>query len=154
MASPRPEAKRAVVLLTDGRQDAEPQAALDAATALWRAGIDLLAVGLGVDADLPFLEQLVVDKGKVRRAADESTLVEVCRQLARELPCDRAMWWGATGNTIDLASGETIEIAAYANLLGAEGWELVSVVPNTYSGTWRAPFPGFTLWFKRPRRSG
>ncbi|MEO8084159.1 MAG: hypothetical protein ABI780_10075 [Ardenticatenales bacterium] len=59
-----------------------------------------------------------------------------------------------TGNTIDLASGETIAIEAYANLLGGEGWELVSVVPKTYSGTWRAPLPGFTLWFKRPRRSG
>ena len=94
LASPRPDAKQAVVLLTDGRQDAEPQAAVDAAAALRRAGIDVLAVGLGGDADAAFLAQLVDDPRKVRHAGDATALAEVYRQIARELPCDRAVWWG------------------------------------------------------------
>ncbi|MBK6770041.1 MAG: VWA domain-containing protein [Ardenticatenales bacterium] len=94
LASPRPDAKQAVVLLTDGRQDAEPQAAVDAAGALRRAGIDVLAVGLGGDADAAFLAQLVDDPRKVRHAGDATALAEVYRQIARELPCDRAVWWG------------------------------------------------------------
>jgi len=104
LVDPRPEARPAMVILTDGRQDADPKAAIDAAAAVRRAGIELVAVGLGGDADVHFLEKLVGDPRKVRRAADPAALADVYRQLARELPCDDGLWWGGRANTVHSAS--------------------------------------------------
>jgi len=95
LANPRPLAQRAVILLTDGRQDSDPQAAISAADAMKMTGIDLFAVGLGGDADMPFLRQLVDSNEKVRFASNGPVLIEIYATLARELPCDKRVWWGS-----------------------------------------------------------
>lgn len=94
LSSPRSGALGAVVLLTDGRQDAEPQTALDAAFATRQAGMDLFTVGLGGDADLSFLRQLVDDPRKVRLAEDPVSLPSIYRAIAQELPCSNTIYWG------------------------------------------------------------
>lgn len=93
LAAGRPEATAALILLTDGRQDQEPEAALRAAAGARGAGVSLQAVGFGADADLPFLALLTADPNLVHRADDEAALVALYRRLAVALPCQGERGW-------------------------------------------------------------
>lgn len=91
-AGGRPEAAALVVLLTDGRQDEQPDLALEAAARLRAASVRLEAVGYGADADLDFLIALTTDQDRVHRAADEASLVAIYRMLAAT-DCAREPGW-------------------------------------------------------------
>lgn len=91
-AGGRPEAAALVVLLTDGRQDEQPDLALEAAARLRAASVRLEAVGYGADADLDFLMVLTTDQDRVHRAADEASLVAIYRMLAAT-DCAREPGW-------------------------------------------------------------
>lgn len=94
LAAGRPApAVPAIVLLTDGRQDQDPDAAVRAAASARAGGIQLLAVGFGADADILFLAQLSADPTNVHRADDQAALVDLYRRLATELPCADAHGW-------------------------------------------------------------
>lgn len=58
LAAGRPGVRRALILISDGRQSAEPATALAEAAALRSAGVRILSVGLGEDADAAFLRDL------------------------------------------------------------------------------------------------
>ncbi len=93
LAQARPAASSALILLTDGRQDQDPDAALRAAAAARAAGIQLHAVGFGQDADIPFLARLAPDPGALHRADDAAALLALYRQLAEALPCQGSRGW-------------------------------------------------------------
>jgi len=92
--TPRLGATEAVVLLTDGRQDAS----LDDLVALARSardgGVQIHAVGLGADADLELLRRLTGDPQLVHVAGDETTLEAIYRTIAAVIPCPPERYWG------------------------------------------------------------
>lgn len=89
----RPDAASLVILLTDGRQDEHPEAAMDEADFLRNSGVRLESVGYGGDADLAFLTVLTGDPRRVHRADDETALVALYRQLAAASDCPQSPGW-------------------------------------------------------------
>lgn len=89
----RVEAQRVVVLLTDGRQDADPAAAMAAADAARAAGLRIFTIGLGADVDLPFLTELAGATGHAYAAPSESDLAAIYAAVAEQVRrCERGGW--------------------------------------------------------------
>lgn len=79
-----------IVLLTDGRQDADPAAAQAAATAARAAGTRIFTIGLGGDVDLPFLQELAGDPGRAYAAPTEADLAAIYAAVAEQVRrCER-----------------------------------------------------------------
>lgn len=83
----RPDARTAVVLLTDGRQTGDTAPVVTAAAAVRDAGAALHIVGLGADVDAPFLRGLVAAAEDYHAAADAAGLVALYRGLSGDLVC-------------------------------------------------------------------
>lgn len=93
-ARSRPASAPVVVLLTDGIQNDAPETAIAAAEASRGAGIRVYAIGLGGDVDAGFLGVLAGDRSQVFLAPGPTDLAGIYAQVAGELPCPRAAFWG------------------------------------------------------------
>ncbi len=90
----RADADPVIVLLTDGRQDAEPERAQAIAADARRDGVAVYAIGLGGDVDGPFLEQIAGREDRYVSAPGPEELAEIYAQLARTIPCPTNRYWG------------------------------------------------------------
>lgn len=83
----RPTAKPVIVVLSDGRQVAEPERAAAAADAARAAvGAEMFAIGLGQDVDLGQLQAVAGDPARVFVAQSGAELAEVYRTIAARIP--------------------------------------------------------------------
>jgi|GEM_PF-3268962 len=97
LASPdrRPDARGAVVLLTDGRSSPDaPEAAVAAADALRAAGAAVFAVGLGAEVDRPALDGIAGGRGEARVVGDAATLGVAFGGIGARLGCRATGSWG------------------------------------------------------------
>jgi Mg-chelatase subunit ChlD len=84
----RREARKVLVLLTDGRPDAGTDAAAIAAAAAAHArGVTLFTIGLGPDVDEELLVTLAGDRSRYERAPTAAQLAGIYRRIAAVLPC-------------------------------------------------------------------
>lgn len=81
----RPMAGRAIVLLSDGGQTEAIEAARSAARTAASRGIQVFAVGLGQDADGPWLAEIAGDPSRYFAAPDAAGLGDVYRTIAASL---------------------------------------------------------------------
>lgn len=93
LAGPRgqPDARKAVVLLTDGKPDggADPRSrSLAEAQALRQAGVAVFAIGLGADVDRALLRELAGESSRYFEAPSAAELAGIYRQIARRLLAD------------------------------------------------------------------
>lgn len=93
LAGPRaqPDARKAVVLLTDGKPDGgqDPRGrTLAQADALRRSGVLVFAIGLGADVDRALLRQVAGDASRYFEAPSAAELAAIYRLIARRLLAD------------------------------------------------------------------
>lgn len=90
----RPGSNRVIVLLTDGRVDIDPQLVVQAADSAKAAGLTVLAIGLGSDADVDFglLERIASHPEDVFRAPSTSELRLIYSQIAYTIRCPNLDW--------------------------------------------------------------
>jgi Mg-chelatase subunit ChlD len=79
--------QRVLVLLTDGRQSAEPGRVLPSADLARRMGITLYAIGLGADADEAMLRAVAGHPSRHFRAAGPQDLLNIYTQIAGVVQC-------------------------------------------------------------------
>ena len=89
----RPDSTSAIVLLTDGRQDQEPDTALARAEEARQAGYAIFAIGLGQDVDADFLTALTGRADRRFLASSPSDLDAIYTQIAFEVPCPAERFW-------------------------------------------------------------
>lgn len=89
----RPGNSPAIVLLTDGRQDGEPELALAAAALARGQGMAVFTIGLGGDVDLPFLAALAGSPTRAFQAPGPQDLAGIYRQVAFQVPCPAEVYW-------------------------------------------------------------
>jgi uncharacterized protein YegL len=96
LRSPRrdPDHQPVIVLLTDGRQDVDPESAQAVAATVRAAGITLFAIGLGGDVDGAYLTRLAGASARYYFAPTPDDLVAIYRQVARAIPCPAGVYWG------------------------------------------------------------
>jgi Mg-chelatase subunit ChlD len=92
MTGPRHRAQnnRAVILVTDGRQELTGggrPAVLAAADRIKAAGITLWTIGLGVDADQDLLREAATSPDYYKYAPDAEDLRLIYEEIARVVPC-------------------------------------------------------------------
>ncbi len=96
LSGPRaqPEGNHVIVLLTDGRVDIDPQQVVAAADIAKGAGISVVAIGLGSDADVDFdlLGRIASGPDKVFRAPSTSELRLIYSQIAYTIRCPNLDW--------------------------------------------------------------
>lgn len=90
LSSSRPDARRALVLLTDGLPTAEGDAdaeelAISAAESLSNSGADVYAIGLGNGVNQLFIEQLASQPAFAYQAPQRSDLQEIYNQITEAL---------------------------------------------------------------------
>ncbi|MCE7938750.1 MAG: VWA domain-containing protein, partial [Chloroflexi bacterium CFX6] len=83
-----------IVLLTDGEQVESPEAAGRAARAVRQARVRMYAVGLGAQVDPTALAALTGEPAQVYIAPSPAELAAIYAQVAGEIPCPRAAFWG------------------------------------------------------------
>lgn len=82
-----------VVLLTDGRQSGDAQAALEAARLVRDAGIALYAIGLGEDVDAGILTAIAGTSSRYRFAPESADLRAIYAGVAKDIRCpDEQLW--------------------------------------------------------------
>lgn len=83
------DSNRAVVLVTDGRQDeiVGAQAVRDAAAAVKAAGIEVYAVGLGANVDAVLLGEVASSPATLSLAPNAEDLEAIYRRIAIVIPC-------------------------------------------------------------------
>ncbi len=89
----RPANSAAIVLLTDGRQDGEPDLALAAAAQARGLGAAIFTIGLGGDVDLAFLGALAGSPARAFQAPSPQDLAGIYRQVAYQVPCPAEVYW-------------------------------------------------------------
>lgn len=83
----RPGSQRVIILLSDGRPEAESRLLTQQiADSARRDGVTIFAIGLGEDTDGPFLEG-VASARSYFYAPSPADLEEIYRRLVREIPC-------------------------------------------------------------------
>ena len=87
LGAARPDARTAVVLLTDGRQNGELAPVVAAAERVRASGAQLHVVGLGADVDAPFLRTLVAAAEAYHAAAGAAELIALYESLSEGLVC-------------------------------------------------------------------
>ncbi|MEO8083618.1 MAG: VWA domain-containing protein [Ardenticatenales bacterium] len=87
LAAARPDARTAIVLLTDGRQNGQEPPVVTAAARILASGAALHVVGFGADVDEPFLRSLVAAPGDYHAAADATALLALFEGLSADLVC-------------------------------------------------------------------
>ncbi len=90
----RPASQPVIVLLTDGEQVESPEAAGRAARAVRQARVRMYAVGLGAQVDPTALAALTGEPAQVYIAPSPAELAAIYAQVAGEIPCPRAAFWG------------------------------------------------------------
>jgi Mg-chelatase subunit ChlD/sugar lactone lactonase YvrE len=90
----RAENSPVVVLLTDGRQDEEPDRAIQVAALVRGSGIAIFAIGLGGDVDRDFLIRLAGGAGRTYLAPGPQDLARIYEQVAGQVPCPAEVYWG------------------------------------------------------------
>ncbi len=88
----RPSHLPVLVLLTDGRQTGGPSAALAAADAARTAGIWIITIGLGPDADTETLRAMAGADGLFFLAPTPADLERVFADLTQEISCPGRFW--------------------------------------------------------------
>jgi Mg-chelatase subunit ChlD len=84
----RREARKVLVLLTDGRPDEGTRGGVIAAAGAARAaGVTLFAIGLGADVDEALLRLLAGDPSRYYRAPGAGDLALIYRRIAAGIPC-------------------------------------------------------------------
>lgn len=82
-----------VVLLTDGRQSGDAQAALDVARLVRDAGIALYAIGLGEEVDAGILTAIAGTPSRYRFAPESADLRAIYADVAKDIRCpDEQLW--------------------------------------------------------------
>lgn len=84
----------AIVLLTDGLQNGEPDPAFAIARAARAAGTLIYTIGLGDDVDAAFLETVSGHRLRSFLAARPTDLAAIYAQIAGEIPCPAEAFWG------------------------------------------------------------
>lgn len=85
---------RAVVLLTDGLQEADSAKALRESQALQETGSQLLLIGLGADVDRGLLQRLAQPNGQSYFAPGPDKLAEIYREIGQMIACRPEDYWG------------------------------------------------------------
>lgn len=94
MSNRRPNARGAIVLLTDGRQANAPDEPQRIAADLRGQGISTYAIGLGQDVDAAYLAALAGDPLRYFAAATDAQLELIYRAIASHIPCPATDFWG------------------------------------------------------------
>jgi VWFA-related protein len=90
-AAAEPEGNRAVLLLSDGKEDPGPQGDKGSMTAnedtaireANRANVPVFTIGLGTEIDEPYLRRLAIETGgRYQKAPDSASLVELFQNVA------------------------------------------------------------------------
>jgi len=89
----RPGNTPVIVLLTDGRQDGEPELALAQAARARGQGIAVFTIGLGADVDRAFLASLAGSAARAFLAPSTADLEGIYRQVAFQVPCPAEVYW-------------------------------------------------------------
>jgi uncharacterized protein (DUF58 family) len=85
----RPDASRAVILLTDGQNNQGPAAVVVAANGVKGTGALLFTVGLGDNIDRALLRQAASSPEQYFEAPDAAALKRIYEEIAATLPCAR-----------------------------------------------------------------
>jgi Mg-chelatase subunit ChlD len=94
-AGHRPDRRALIVLLTDGRSNPRPASeAVARAAAAKAAGVAVFTIGLGSDLDAAALEAIASSPKSFYRTSDAASLEAIYRDIARDLPCPAAQFWG------------------------------------------------------------
>lgn len=94
LAEPRPDAERAMIVLSDGLANPVPsEAVVQAADAARARAIQLFAVGFGQQLDEPLLRRVAGDAGRYYPAASAGALAHVFDQLTVRVPCSPTAYW-------------------------------------------------------------
>lgn len=83
----RPEAKLAILLLTDGRQEDEAERSIVVADEARQRGVEIHVVGLGADIDVAYLVRVAGDTSNFHPAASSAELLRIYALLAQRIPC-------------------------------------------------------------------
>ena len=89
-----PEFTPVLVLLTDGIQEAEPDAPGLAADRIRAADVVLHVVGLGADVDAEFLRDLAGTADGLHLSPGPAELEAIYTEIARSIPCPVEAFWG------------------------------------------------------------
>lgn len=94
-AGHRPDRRALIVLLTDGRSNPRPASeAVARAAAAKATGAVIYTIGLGSDIDADALAAIASSPKAFVRTSDAAALVAIYRDIARDLPCPVAQFWG------------------------------------------------------------
>lgn len=88
------DANRAVVLLTDGLQEAGSAKAMRESHAIQETGAQLVLIGLGADVDRGLLQRLAQPNGHSYFAPGPMELAEIYREIGRMIACRPEEYWG------------------------------------------------------------
>jgi hypothetical protein len=95
LSAARPEAMRALVLLSDGHANSAPATdVLEAAASVHTSGITLYVVGIGPSMDRALLREIAADPTRLFASVDPDLLGEIYGELARRVPCPPGVYWG------------------------------------------------------------
>jgi uncharacterized protein YegL len=83
-----------LVLLTDGIQEAEPEAPERVAEAIRAQRITFHAIGLGSDVDAAYLLELVRAPDRLHLSPSVGELEAIYTEIARTIPCPASSYWG------------------------------------------------------------
>jgi Ca-activated chloride channel homolog len=90
-----PANNRAMVVLTDGKNNPEPVAVAEAEAAAAKAdGIRLFTIGLGADAEQDALRRMASSPTDYFYAPDGEDLLHIYEQIAHAIPCPPELFWG------------------------------------------------------------
>lgn len=84
---------RAVVVLTDGQQESDTASAMRQARDLQAAGMRLIVIGLGPDADRDFLERLAGPGERAYIAPEPEDLAQIYEAIGRTISCRPDDYW-------------------------------------------------------------
>lgn len=89
-----PNVSPVLILLTDGIQDAEPEAPAIVAARAIASGITVHVVGLGTDVDFEFLLDVAGSTRRLHLSPSPDELEAIYTGIAGEIPCPAGAFWG------------------------------------------------------------
>jgi Mg-chelatase subunit ChlD len=84
----RPEARAAIVLLSDGRHGGAPEDVVTRARVLRDQGVLIYAIALGADADVDLLGEVAGAPERLFVSADDASLQRIYAEVSERLACD------------------------------------------------------------------
>jgi len=130
----RREARKVIILLTDGRPNSGRSELLAMSASYRASGRDVYAIGLGLDADRGFLQALVTQANYYFEALSEHDLSRIYDTIAHRVAASVLLAHTRVSDVLPenmrYVRGSAVPPASYSPLNRTVAWELTSVLPS------------------------